>query len=159
MTTSALTWDDLGVDDLDVRTLYDVLALRSAVFVVEQECAYQDVDGLDLVDGTRHLLGRRGPQPLAAYARILAPSEDHPTPRIGRVIVSPHARGEQLGRALMLRTLGACESRWPGEAVELGGQAHLTDFYASLGFTAVGAPYVEDGLPHQWMRRAPEPRA
>ena len=70
-----------------LATLYDVLALRSAVFVVEQECAYQDLDGRDLLEGTRHLIGRQGT--IAAYARILAPERrsTRRTPRIGRVIV------------------------------------------------------------------------
>ncbi|HSK33117.1 MAG TPA: GNAT family N-acetyltransferase [Propionicimonas sp.] len=148
----SLTWFDVEGAELDARTLYDVLALRAAVFVVEQDCPYQDPDGRDLVEGTRHLVGRVDGE-IVAYARILAPGESHPTPRIGRVIVAPPARGGQLGRALMLRALDVCAEHWPGQAVELGGQAHLTGFYQSLGFWAVGAPYVEDGIPHQWMRR------
>lgn len=148
---SAVTWSDLAAADLDTRILYDVLALRSAVFVVEQECAYQDLDGLDLLEGTRHLVGRGAG--IAAYARILAPDEEHPTPRIGRVIVAPDARGQQLARPLMRRALEICEEHWPGQAVELGAQAHLAGFYGSLGFEPTGAPYDEDGIPHVWMRR------
>ena len=153
MTLTELDWTDLGVGDLDVRTLHDVLALRAEVFVVEQRCAYADVDGLDLADGTRHLVGRSGGA-IAAYARLLAPDADHASPRIGRVIVAPDARGAQLGRVLMERALAACAEHWPGQAVELGGQAHLVGFYASLGFTPVGEVYDEDGIAHQWMRRA-----
>lgn len=153
MTLTDLDWTDLGVADLDVRTLHDVLALRAEVFVVEQECAYADVDGLDLADGTRHLVGRSGGA-IAAYARLLAPDADYASPRIGRVIVAPDARGAQLGRVLMERALDACAEHWPGQAVELGGQAHLVGFYASLGFTPVGEVYDEDGIAHQWMRRA-----
>jgi ElaA protein len=130
-----------------------VLALRSAVFVVEQECAYQDPDGLDLLDGTRHLIGMSGDDGIAAYARVLAPDANHPTPRIGRVIVSDRVRGQQLGRRLMERALACCEEHWPGQPVELGAQAHLTGFYGSLGFRAVGEPYDEDGIWHVWMRR------
>ena len=105
-----VTWSDVAGPDLDVATLYDVLVLRSSVFVVEQDCAYQDLDGRDLLEGTRHLIGRQGT--IAAYARILAPeavpehglpargeaSPEMSTPRIGRVIVAPQARGQQLGR-------------------------------------------------------------
>lgn len=150
-----VAWTDLGAADLDVPTLYDVLVLRSAVFVVEQACAYQDVDGLDLLEGTRHLVARRAePQgPLAAYARILAPDDEHPAPRIGRVIVQGEARGQQLGRRLMERALASCEEHWPGQPVELGAQAHLSGFYGSLGFAAVGEPYDEDGILHVRMRR------
>ena len=74
-------------------------------------------------------------------------------PRIGRVIVTRQARGQQLGRRLMERALSSCEEHWPGRPIELGGQAHLVDFYRSFGFEPIGAPYVEDGIPHQWMRR------
>ena len=147
-----VVWSDLAAEELDRETLYDVLALRSAVFVVEQECAYQDIDGLDLADGTRHVIGRT--EGIEAYARVLAPDDENPAPRIGRVIVVGSARGRQLGRQLMERALATCEEHWPGRTVELGAQAHLTSFYRSLGFEAVGAPYDEDGILHQWMRRA-----
>jgi ElaA protein len=132
--------------------LYDVLALRSAVFVVEQECAYQDLDGLDLLGGTVHVIGRNADM-MAAYARVLAPDDDHATPRIGRVIVAPASRGQQLARPLMREALAVCEERWPRQPVELGAQAHLIGFYSSLGFGAVSEPYDEDGIPHVWMRR------
>lgn len=150
--TAPVVWSDLASAEIDARSLYDVLMLRSAVFVVEQDCAYLDPDGLDLLEATRHLIGRvQGG--IAAYARILAPDDEHPTPRIGRVIVSDAVRGQQLGRRLMERALASCEEHWPGEAVELGAQAHLSGFYGSLGFTAVGEPYDEDGILHLWMRR------
>jgi ElaA protein len=148
-----VTWSEVEAGELDARTLYDVLELRSAVFVVEQACAYQDVDGLDLVEGTRHVIGRQGA--IAAYARVLAPDEGHPTPRIGRVIVAPGSRGQQLARPLMRRALEICAVHWPGQPVELGAQAHLAGFYGSLGFLAVSEPYDEDGIPHVWMRRPP----
>ena len=149
---SSLSWSDPQGPDLDARTLYDVLALRAAVFVVEQECAYQDPDGLDLVEGTRHLIGRSD-DGIAAYARVLAPDEQHQAPRIGRVIVAPEARGRQLARALVQRSLEICEEHWPGRAVELGAQAHLSGFYGSFGFVAQGSPYDEDWILHVWMRR------
>ena len=157
-------WSEVAGADLDASTLYDVLALRSAVFVVEQDCAYQDPDGLDLLEGTRHLIGRQGT--VTAYARILAPvvveqrapasgqtRPDPSVPRIGRVIVTRQARGQQLGRRLIERALSSCEEHWPGRPIELGGQSHLVEFYRSMGFVPIGEPYVEDGIPHQWMRR------
>ena len=148
-----ISWSAVDGTDLHTRLLYDVLALRSAVFVVEQECAYQDIDGLDLVEGTVHVLGRDG-EVVAAYARVLAPDAEHATPRIGRVIVAAQARGRGLARELMARAVQVCEDRWPGP-IELGAQAHLTGFYGSLGFEPVGEPYDEDGILHQWMRREP----
>jgi len=146
-------WSEIEAGQLDTRTLYDVLALRSEVFVVEQACAYQDIDGLDLVDGTVHLIGRASGS-IAAYARILAPEDPRPTPRIGRVVVAQPSRGRRLSRPLVRRALACCAGRWPGQAVELGAQQHLTGLYASMGFEAVSQPYDEDGIPHVWMRRS-----
>lgn len=147
-----MEWADLGPGDLDARTLYDVLAVRAEVFVVEQQCFYQDLDGLDLVEGTRHLLGRYDGR-LAAYARILAPTDEQPAPRIGRVLVAPELRGRQLGREVVRRALAVCAEQWPGTPVELAAQAHLTGFYTSMGFASMGDVFDEDGIPHQWMRR------
>lgn len=147
-----ITWYDVAADDLGARDLYDALVLRADVFVVEQDCVYADPDGADLRPGVRHLLGRDESGALAAYARVLPPDERYDAPRIGRVVVSPAARGG-LGRALMERALEVCEVHHPGRAVELGGQAHLVGFYASLGFAPVGEVYDEDGIDHQWMRR------
>ena len=152
-TDGTIEWSVVGATELDVPTLYELLVLRSAGFVVEQECAYLDPDGRDLVPGTRHVLGRRGDE-LVAYARVLPATDDAP-PRIGRVIVSRAARGQQLARQLMELALQTCEQTWPGQGIELGAQAHLAEFYGSLGFVPVGAPYDEDGIPHQWMRREP----
>ena len=151
------TWADTAASDLDAATLYAVLVLRSEVFVVEQECAYPDPDGLDLRPGTRHLLGTDDRGRLVAYARVLGPDEQHAEPRIGRVVVARAERGGQLGRRLVEQALAVCSRHWPGRPVALGAQAHLVGFYASLGFTPVGEEYVEDGIPHQWMRRDPTP--
>jgi ElaA protein len=148
---SSLTWSEVAAADLDTSTLYDVLVLRAEVFVVEQQCVYQDPDGLDLLEGTRHVIGRD--DRVAAYARVLAPDAQHVTPRIGRVIVAPRARGRRLARELMARALACCAQHWPGEPVELGAQAHLAGFYGSLGFVPMGEPYDEDGILHVWMRR------
>ncbi len=156
MTDNAdVSWTVVPAPALDVPTLYAALALRAEVFVVEQECAYLDLDGQDLLEGTRHLLGHLaggGAGDLVAYARVLAPDPTHEAPRIGRVIVSGRGRGRRLGRALMERALEVCAEDHPGLPVELGGQAHLEAFYASLGFEP-GERYVEDGIPHVWMRR------
>ncbi len=152
--SSDIAWSETLAANLDAATLYEVLSLRSAVFVVEQDCAYQDLDGLDLLEGTVHLVGRSDGA-LAAYARVLAPDDEHRAPRIGRVIVRRGTRGQQLGRRLMERALAICARLWPGEAVEIGAQAHLAGFYGSLGFEATSAPYDEDGIPHIAMRRLP----
>lgn len=147
-----ITWQDLHHGELTVPQLYAVLKLRCAVFVVEQTCAYQDVDGDDLVGENRHLLGWRGDE-LVAYARILKSDDEFEPVVIGRVIVSSEVRGERLGYQLMERTLASCQQHWPQRALYLGAQAHLRDFYGHFGFITVTDVYDEDGIPHVGMAR------
>lgn len=142
-----IAWQDLHHSELTAAQLYAVLALRCEVFVVEQQCAYLDVDGRDLSGETRHLIGWLAGKP-AAYARLLK----NETVAIGRVIVAPEARGRRLGMALMEQALAACMRHWPQAGVMLSAQAHLQPFYASLGFQPSSAVYDEDGIPHIDMR-------
>jgi ElaA protein len=144
MTT--LDWYDAHHSELTTSVLHDILELRNRVFVVEQQCCYQDIDGLDLTQDTRHLQATKD-HDLVAYARLLAPGTGGAV-RIGRVIVSSSLRGQRLGQKLMTRALAACASHWPGVPVTLAAQAHLRDFYVGLGFVAVGEPYDDDGIPH-----------
>ncbi|MBV7406221.1 GNAT family N-acetyltransferase [Enterobacter sp. ENT03] len=145
-------WQDLHHSELSVSALYEVLKLRCEVFVVEQACAYLDVDGDDLVGENRHLLGWRENQ-LVAYARILKNEDDFAPVVIGRVIVSPQVRGEKLGYQLMERAVASCQQHWPQHALYLGAQAHLQPFYAHFGFSPVTDIYDEDGIPHIGMAR------
>lgn len=127
--------------DLDLRTLHDLLRLRVDVFVVEQECAYPEVDGLDTAPDTWHLW--IGDDEVVAYLRILA------GPRIGRVATSRPHRGRGLASALVEEAL-----RLVGDSpVTLEAQSHLTAWYERFGFRQVGPEYVEDGIPHVPMRR------
>lgn len=138
-------------DDLSPRELHDALALRQRVFVVEQACIYQDLDGKD--PDALHLLGRDGETAaLVAYARILPPGARFDVAAIGRVVVAPERRGEGLARVLMLEAIRVARDHH-GPRVALSAQAHLEAFYASLGFVRVGEVYDEDGIPHVDMRR------
>ena len=147
------TWHrftELGVDNL-----YDALALRCRVFVLEQG-PYLDPDGVDRQSW--HLLGREeeGPQgPLQAYLRLVDPGVKYVEPSIGRVITAPEARGRGLGRELMVQGLAGCERWWPRQGVRISAQSHLQRFYVSLGFAAVGEEYGEDQIPHREMLRSP----
>ena len=147
-----IQWQDLHHGELTVQSLYALLRLRCEVFIVEQTCPYQDIDGDDLVGENRHILGWRGDD-LVAYARILKSEDDFDPVVIGRVIVSGSARGEKLGYQLMEKTLEACKKRWPDKALYLGAQAHLQPFYAHFGFSPVTEIYDEDGIPHVGMAR------
>ncbi|MBB1201665.1 GNAT family N-acetyltransferase [Enterobacteriaceae bacterium 89] len=147
-----IQWNDLHHSQLTVPQLYALLKLRCEVFVVEQTCPYQDVDGDDLVGENRHILGWRDGE-LVAYARILKSAEEIEPVVIGRVIVSSAVRGEKLGYQLMEQTLASCQRNWPQKALYLGAQAHLQPFYAHFGFSPVTDVYDEDGIPHIGMAR------
>ena len=147
-----IQWQDLHHSELTVQSLYALLRLRCEVFVVEQTCPYQDIDGDDLTGENRHILGWKDNE-LVAYARILKSEDDFEPVVIGRVIVSNKARGEKLGYQLMEKTLDACREQWPDKALYLGAQAHLQSFYRHFGFTPVTDVYDEDGIPHIGMAR------
>lgn len=146
-----MTWTLLPWVDLDRDRLYAALVLRQRVFVVEQDCAYLDADGLD--PEALHLFGDRGSD-VVAYARLLPPRVAYQdAPAIGRVVTAPEVRGEGLGRALMIEALHRVDARWPGQPCRLSAQSHLERFYRSLGFDVSGPGYLEDGIPHLPMVR------
>ncbi|MFC3191134.1 GNAT family N-acetyltransferase [Pseudocitrobacter faecalis] len=147
-----IQWQDLHHSDLTVPQLYALLQLRCEVFVVEQACVYQDIDGEDLLGENRHILGWQGDR-LVAYARLLKNEDDFSPVTIGRVIVSPAVRGEKLGYQLMEYALASCAQHWPEHALYLGAQAHLQNFYRHFGFIPVTEIYDEDGIPHVGMAR------
>lgn len=164
-----LNWRLQTFQQLSLTALYELLALRQAVFVVEQNCPYQDADGED--SAALHLMGWEG-QELVAYARIFHASEqphnnnsaashgaERNCHRIGRVIVAPQARGKQLGRELMERAIAEAFAGNPGLDIVIGAQCYLLDFYRSLGFVCEGQEYLEDGIPHQDMRLTPKAAA
>lgn len=128
--------------ELTVEELYDLLALRAEVFVVEQACAYLDPDGRDRE--ATHLLGREGGA-LVAYARW---HRDTGRVRLGRIATAPAVRGRGHGRVLVEEALRRIGEDHPGRAVLIHAQTYLQAFYASLGFAAVGEPFEEDGIPH-----------
>ena len=140
-------FETLGVDNL-----YDALALRCRVFVLEQG-PYLDPDGADRQSW--HLLARDHAGTLQAYLRVVDPGVKYAQPAIGRVLTSPETRGSGLGRRLMAEGLARCGSAWPGLGIRISAQAHLERFYGSLGFVQEGAEYLEDGIPHIEMARAP----
>lgn len=140
-------WQDLHHSELSTAQLYQLLALRNTVFVVEQHCPYQDIDGADLLGDNRHLLAIFDNQ-LLAYARILAPESAEKPVKIGRVIVASEARGLSLGNRLMEQAIASCEHYWPQHKIFLSAQAHLQAFYGRFGFHAVSDTYLEDDIPH-----------
>ncbi|HWL41683.1 MAG TPA: GNAT family N-acetyltransferase [Ilumatobacter sp.] len=134
---------DRAFAELTVAELYDILRLRSEVFVVEQECTYLDPDGRDTDAGTRHVWTG---SPIDAYLRVLDDGDAH---RIGRVVTRPGARSSGLAAQLVEHVLATSAGPWVLDA-----QSYLTGWYERLGFAVAGAEYLEDGIPHTPMRRA-----
>lgn len=151
---STIDWHFSRFADLTPFDLYDVLAARQNVFILEQTCLYPDIDGYDLE--AHHLLGWRdvdGKRQLAAYLRVLAPGAKYDEMSIGRVITTPAARGSGAGRALLDQGIAHAEALHPGHRIRIGAQQYLERFYASVGFQTVSAPYDEDGIMHIDMLR------
>ncbi|CAN7734898.1 GNAT family N-acetyltransferase [Aquipseudomonas alcaligenes] len=148
-----IVWSSSHHTELDKQALYDILALRTQVFVVEQKCPYLEVDGLDLVGDSCHLMARDG-DALVAYLRLLDPQLNQGDVVIGRVVIAEAARGTGLGHQLMERALEDCQRRWPGLPVYLSAQAHLQKYYGRYGFVPVTEVYLEDDIPHIGMRKA-----
>ncbi|HJS53769.1 MAG TPA: GNAT family N-acetyltransferase [Chitinophagaceae bacterium] len=145
-----MNWVFKKFDQLTLQELYAILELRSKVFVVEQNCAYQDPDGKD--QSAWHLMGMEN-DVLIAYTRILPPGVSYPEPAIGRVVTSPAHRGSGLGRELMKRSIAHCEKIFGNTPITLGAQRYLENFYQSLGFFPSSNEYIEDGIPHIEMTR------
>lgn len=150
-TSPPLHWKLLPFAELGTLELHDLLRLRVDIFVVEQRCAYPEIDGQD--PGAMHLLGLDAGGELVAYARILPPGQDG-KPHIGRVVVRSDHRGRGLGRALMERAIAACTHCHGGLPIVVQAQCALTAFYASLGFRPISAEYAWDGIPHVDMLRS-----
>jgi ElaA protein len=138
-------WTWTRFEELGVQGLYDILALRCRVFILEQG-AYLDPDGLDV--HSWHLQGRDDAGVLQAYLRVVDPGVKYAEPSIGRVITAPDVRGTGLGRPLMREGLAKCAAQWPQQAVRISAQARLRSFYVGLGFDPVGDEYLEDHIPH-----------
>lgn len=140
-------WQLKAFNELSVQELFDIYQARVAVFVVEQNCAYQEVDNKDLQ--ALHLFTKKS-QKVTAYCRIIPETDGI---HIGRVLVTKEARGSGLARTLMEQALQICHQKWQNEKVYVQAQAYLQDFYQSFGFKPVSAVYLEDGIPHLDMVR------
>lgn len=145
-----ITWTFEPFDNLPLRTLYEVLQLRSEVFVVEQACIFQDLDGAD--EQAMHLLGRSGGQ-LVAYARCFPAGVKYAEASIGRVITRSSARASGMGHELIQRAIDAVHRHWDTPPIRIGAQARLEKFYNRHGFAKAGPVYDEDGIDHIEMVR------
>jgi ElaA protein len=134
-----LHWITKPFEALTLAELYALLQLRSEVFVVEQACAFQDIDGQD--QAALHLLG------------TTEAGRSYDQASIGRVVTSPRHRGHGLGRQLLHEAIAQCEAQFGRQPIKIGAQQYLLDFYQSFGFVVEGEGYLEDGIPHVHMVR------
>jgi ElaA protein len=140
-----IVWKLSAFEALSVRELHDVLQLRSEVFVLEQRCVFQDIDGSDAQ--AMHLMGHRDGQ-LLAYARCFPAAVKFVEASIGRVVTRRHARGSGLGHLLIERALSSVCTLWGVQSIRIGAQTHLEKYYCGHGFVDAGKPYIEDGIDH-----------
>jgi len=143
-----IQWNIKTSQELTVEQLFDVLKLRMDVFVVEQQCAYPDLDEHDRHQETKHLSGRNNDGRLIAYARILPPGLRYPEVNLGRFVVKAHSRKQGLGHQLLQAALQEISRCWPGHATRISAQDYLEAFYEQYGFVRVSEVYLDVGIPH-----------
>jgi ElaA protein len=134
---------------LTAKQLFEIYKLRSEVFIVEQNCAYQDIDDMDA--SAKHVM-LFDKDVLAAYARILPPGISYKEPAIGRVVVKKTFRGKDLGKLLMQQCIDQLQDTYTNSDIVISAQSYLLKFYSDLGFKAEGKEYLEDDIPHTKMR-------
>jgi ElaA protein len=147
-----IRWELKKFEELTPYELYDVLQLRSEVFVVEQNCVYQDMDGND--QQSYHLLGTHENK-LVAYTRIVPGGVIYSYASIGRVITSPTVRKTGIGKELMKQSITTLYSLFGEVTIKIGAQFYLKNFYESFGFRQVSDIYLEDGIEHIYMLKEP----
>lgn len=150
----SITWQRASFDQLSNHDVYAMMAARLHVFVLEQQCLWNDFDGLDT--DAHHLLGWGqvdGKRELVAYLRVLAPGAKYLEASIGRVLTTSAGRGGGIGRALVEQGLAFCDSLHRAAPIKIGAQQYLERFYASFGFATISEPYLEDGIMHIDMLR------
>jgi len=140
-----ITWTCKPFNELSPAELYAILQLRNEIFVVEQNCVFQDADNKD--QPSYHLMARKDGR-LVAYTRLMPPGIAYEEASIGRVVSSITVRGSGIGRQLMQRSIDACRNLFGNTAIRIGAQLYLKEFYASLGFVPTGGIYPEDGIEH-----------
>ncbi len=138
-------WLIKNFDELSTSELYQILQLRNEVFVVEQNCVYQDADGKDF---TAFHLFLKTDKDIIAYARIFKAGNYFNQASIGRVVVRPKNRGQNYGKLLMQKAIDFVVNTLKEKTIEISAQTYLLKFYNELGFKETGKEYLEDGIPH-----------
>ncbi len=153
MSTNNQTWHLKTFDELTNQELYGILQLRTEVFVVEQTCIFQDMDGKD--DKNCQHIFCEIEEKVIACARFFPSGITFKEASLGRICTSPAHRGTGLGKELMRRSLAEMERCFPGEPIRIGAQTYLNEFYKSFGFVNASDLYIEDGIEHVEMVKTP----
>ncbi|PKQ45795.1 GNAT family N-acetyltransferase [Confluentibacter flavum] len=132
-------------NELSTHELYAILQLRSAVFVVEQDCVYQDLDGKDQI--AMHVLGIKNNN-IIAYTRVFKPGDYLEYASVGRVVVAKTERNNKYGYDIMNASISAIEKEFKETTIKISAQAYLKGFYNTIGFKQIGEEYLEDNIPH-----------
>lgn len=135
-------------NEFTIQEMYTVLQLRSEVFVVEQDCVYQDIDNKD--QKALHVLGIKN-NIIVAYARIFKAGDYFDDASIGRVVVKKEERKYGFGKDIMVASIEAIKNNFGASKIHISAQKYLKNFYSDLGFKQVGVAYLEDGIPHVGM--------
>ena len=154
--SSEIVWSCLRFEELSAEDLYRILQLRAEVFIVEQDCAYEDLDGFD--QQALHVMGTfiaGDEMQLVCYSRLLPPGVKYEGASIGRVVTRKSARGDGAGKALMVNSIAFCGEHWSGKAITISAQQYLEKFYTEFGFEIQSEPYAEDRIPRVRMRLNP----
>jgi len=141
-------WEVKTFQQLTLDQLFEILQLRVDVFVVEQQCAYRELDEYDRHQETRHFSGRGECGQLMAYARFLPPGLRYSEANLGRFVVKADFRQQGIGHQLLQTALQEISNSWPGIPIKISAQCYLHKFYAQHGFIQVSDGYLEDGIPH-----------
>jgi ElaA protein len=141
-----MNWIIKPFESLNTKELYQILQVRNEVFIVEQDCPYQDLDNKDFA--SLHLWKEDATGAIAAYCRLLPAGISYKEPSIGRVLTSATNRGLGLARAMMEDAIAYIQKEWRTHHIRISAQLYLKAFYESLGFQQVGETYLEDAIPH-----------
>jgi ElaA protein len=145
-----LEWHLTSFETLSVQELYDILKLRSEIFVVEQNCVYLDLDGKDPFG--LHLFGRFDGK-IVAYCRLFRPGISFDNASIGRVVVDTNYRDKKWGQELMQEAIASIKTHFGESKITIGAQLYLKKFYENQGFVQTSEMYLEDDIPHIEMQR------
>ena len=141
-----LNWSYKKFEEISGKEMHEILTVRQSVFIVEQNCVYQDADELDI--RSWHLLGRTIEGNIAAYGRVNFPGSRYREPSLGRILTIKDVRGYGAGREVVQRCLELCKRHYPELNVRISAQTYLFNFYRDFGFQEVGEPYDDEGIEH-----------